>query len=345
MARGPIDPAEFGSITVVVIMCLLQLAGCVAAWKEVITPSVRKSSVVLNVSFFTPALIFGKVAFDLTPEILASLWIVPVGFLVLSIVSAFVAWMVGFIFNLRKGYLILAIAASTFMNSNTLPIALMGTFSNSLKELKKTGKESPDYILSKSVTILAICASLGTVLRWSFGVYMLDHAKVETESKQSKNNNEEVTSFISVMNLSESKTHKTQAQKKSSYSERLDVEEIKVDEELPSTGLEYGAIAPPTALTTPLPFSAQEVLKAQEKPLNGQLSEKNSSKKYKVAWKSFLRGVADFFNPPLLSSILAIIVSCIPPLQKSLGSVKAIRGFLTMAGNVAIPLTLVNLGN
>lgn len=59
----------------------------------------------------------GKVAFTLTPNKLAELWIVPVGFVVVSVVSAVVAWLMGTIFRLSKSQRAFAIACAMFMNS------------------------------------------------------------------------------------------------------------------------------------------------------------------------------------------------------------------------------------
>ncbi|CAH7666563.1 auxin efflux carrier [Phakopsora pachyrhizi] len=346
-----INSGEFCSITLVVVLCILQLAalciaGWVAAWREILTPQAQKSMVRINVCLFTPALIFGKTAFELTPKILASLWIAPVGFTVLSIVSALIAWVIGLSFRLKNGTLNVAVVASMIMNANTLPIAFMNTFSNSLHVLNKSGKDTPEHILSKAIIILALYATVGNVIRWSLGIYILEHAVVEAEPPQPELAREIPSSLVNVLNIDRQKTFGSQAQHMiPPCTGDISARPITVNEGEQVIENEYGGTtAPPTALMTPLPFSTQQMLQAQEQPLNGVLSEKKTAKKKKVSWRSLMRGLIEFFNPPLLSSILAIVVSCIPAVQKGLGSVKAIRGFLTMAGDVAIPLTLVNIG-
>lgn len=79
----------------------------------------------VNVTLFTPCLLFSKVAFTLTPDKLQELSIIPVGFAIVSIFSASVAYLLGSAFRLRKGQRNFAIACSMFQNSNSLPIALM----------------------------------------------------------------------------------------------------------------------------------------------------------------------------------------------------------------------------
>jgi predicted permease len=57
----------------------------------------------VNVSLFTPALLFGKVAFSLTPEKLLDLYLIPIGFVLITAFSAGVAFALGTLFRLKKG--------------------------------------------------------------------------------------------------------------------------------------------------------------------------------------------------------------------------------------------------
>lgn len=69
--------------------------------------------------------VFSKVAFSLSPQKIKELWIVPLGFVVVTGTSMAVAWAMGTVFRLKKSQKAFAMAASGFMNSNSLPIALM----------------------------------------------------------------------------------------------------------------------------------------------------------------------------------------------------------------------------
>lgn len=57
----------------------------------------------VNTSLFTPCLLFNKVAFSLTPDKLAELYIIPIGFCFVSAFSAGVAYLLGRVAGLRKG--------------------------------------------------------------------------------------------------------------------------------------------------------------------------------------------------------------------------------------------------
>lgn len=57
----------------------------------------------VNTSLFTPCLLFNKVAFSLTPDKLAELYIIPIGFVLVSCFSAAVAYSLGKATGLKKG--------------------------------------------------------------------------------------------------------------------------------------------------------------------------------------------------------------------------------------------------
>lgn len=56
----------------------------------------------LNVSLFTPSLLFNKVAFSLSPEKLKELWVIPIFFIGITAVSSLVAFILGVVFRLKR---------------------------------------------------------------------------------------------------------------------------------------------------------------------------------------------------------------------------------------------------
>jgi predicted permease len=64
------------------------------------------------------ALLFSKVAFSLTPEKLKELWIIPLSFVVVTTVSAIVAYSLAKLFRIkRRSHVAFAIACGCFANS------------------------------------------------------------------------------------------------------------------------------------------------------------------------------------------------------------------------------------
>ncbi|WFC94128.1 hypothetical protein MBRA1_000760 [Malassezia brasiliensis] len=148
------------SILQVVVMCL---AGYILARRGVLDKKTQTKLNKLNVSILTPALLFSKVAFSLTPERLTELAIVPLGFVIVSLVSAL---------------------SSITPNSNTLPVALIQSLVGTVPELhwKRNGQDTdtPDDMLGRALTYLVLFSTLGTVQRWSIASNLL--AKVSNEA-------------------------------------------------------------------------------------------------------------------------------------------------------------------
>lgn len=115
---------------------LTYLLGGAATNRYFTGSNVRKSINRLNVSLFTPALLFSKVAFSLTPSKLSALAVIPVGFAIVTIVSMGIAWILSKVFRLKKSQAAFAIACAGFPNSNSLPVALMQSLIVSVSDLK-----------------------------------------------------------------------------------------------------------------------------------------------------------------------------------------------------------------
>ncbi|GAA5943996.1 hypothetical protein JCM1841_004376, partial [Sporobolomyces salmonicolor] len=79
------------------------LVGWVLAKKGIVDDKAKKTLNKINTSLFTPCLLFNKVAFSLTPATLAELYIIPIGFCLVSTFSALVAYLLGRVLRLKKG--------------------------------------------------------------------------------------------------------------------------------------------------------------------------------------------------------------------------------------------------
>ena len=58
-----------------------------------------------------------------------------------------------------------AMAAAMFMNSNSLPIALMQSLVVTVPDLKWTGEDNEDIMLGRALTYLVLYQTLGMVVR------------------------------------------------------------------------------------------------------------------------------------------------------------------------------------
>ncbi|WRT65095.1 uncharacterized protein IL334_002037 [Kwoniella shivajii] len=148
----------FESVVEVFILCL---AGYILSSAGVTDKATQRKLNVINVSLFTPALLFSK---------LKEMWIIPLGFVVVTGLSAGVAWVLATLFKLKRSQRSYAMCAAMFQNSNSLPIALIQSLVIEVPGLKWGEDDSKDQMLGRALTYL---------LRWSWGVKLLSQADDE----------------------------------------------------------------------------------------------------------------------------------------------------------------------
>lgn len=173
---GPLLWTVFSSILEVFILCF---CGWLLARRGIIDKKTQKQLNRINVSLFTPSLLFSKVAFALSPQKLKELWIIPIFFVVVTAVSAAVAWLLSVVFRLKRTQRNFAIAAAMFNNSNSLPIALMQSLVITVQGLKWGKDDNKDAMLGRALSYLVLYSTLGMMLRWSYGVHLLAQADDE----------------------------------------------------------------------------------------------------------------------------------------------------------------------
>lgn len=67
-------------------------------------------------------------------------------------------------------------ASAMFMNSNSMPIALVQSLISSVAELKMSEDDTSSDMLGRALTYLVLYSTLGNIARWSFGVKILEKA-------------------------------------------------------------------------------------------------------------------------------------------------------------------------
>lgn len=102
-----------------------------------------------------------------------------ISFVVITGVSALVAWVLAKMFKLKKSQTAFAICAAMFQNSNSLPIALVQSLVGVVPGLKWGKSDTKDAMLGRALTYLVLYSTLGMVLRWSYGVKLLASADDE----------------------------------------------------------------------------------------------------------------------------------------------------------------------
>ncbi|OSX61260.1 hypothetical protein POSPLADRAFT_1182402 [Postia placenta MAD-698-R-SB12] len=350
---GPLLQVVFDSILEVFLICV---AGYILARTGVLDRKTQKQINRLNVSLFTPSLLFSKVAFFLSPAKLRELWIIPIFFVVTTAVSMIVAYLLSWLLRLKRSQRSFAIAAAMFMNSNSLPIALMQSLVLTVPGLKWGEDDNNNAMVGRALTYLVLYSTLGMMLRWSYGVRLLSSADPEASEAEARPAAPLIESDETAFPNSEDEQRilRHRASLESSESDSDDSKTI-------VRGRDYAVKDPnsssfPSSRTQASASAAPSEYYAEEEeevgyPARGTITEPTST-----LWQSRMRRLKhrlgrwwntfyEFMTVPLWAAILSLIVACIRPLQHALDEhVQPVKGALTAAGNCSIPLTLVVLG-
>lgn len=179
LAAGPGHP-NFGHLTLLVFEAVLEVVcvsapGYIVARQGMFDAEAQKFLANLNVQLFTPALIFTKLASQLTAEKLADLAIIPVIFIVQTIISFGSSWLISKLMRFKKRQANFVIAMAVFGNSNSLPISLVISLSKTLKGLHwdKVPGDNDDEVGARGILYLLIFQQLGQLVRWTWGYNIL----------------------------------------------------------------------------------------------------------------------------------------------------------------------------
>ncbi|POR38616.1 Putative transporter [Tolypocladium paradoxum] len=129
----------------------------------------------LNVMLFTPCLIFTKLASQLNADKLSDLAIIPAIFVVQTLVSWMVSTLVAKAFRFNRRASNFVTAMGVFGNSNSLPISLVLSLSQTIKGLHwdRIPGDNDDEVGARGILYLLIFQQLGQLVRWSWGYHVL----------------------------------------------------------------------------------------------------------------------------------------------------------------------------
>ncbi|KZT35375.1 hypothetical protein SISSUDRAFT_1131147 [Sistotremastrum suecicum HHB10207 ss-3] len=360
MANTPIWPllrTVFESILEVFLLCI---AGFVLAKKGILDKKTQKQLNILNVSLFTPSLLFSKVAFFLSPAKLKELWIIPIFFVVTTCVSMSAAWVMSYIFRLKRSQRNFAMAASMFMNSNSLPIALMQSLVVTVPALKWGDDDPSSARLGRALTYLVLYSTMGMMLRWSYGVHLLSQADDDKPTLPTIGTDH--SDGPSALQVQEDAIYDSATGSPTiSSSSQLQLEFAAKGSTLTAQDAAKRGVNPASHQFYSLPLTPSSTV-SRSHSAEGRLSDDESSDEplrfstaystlpapvrkvlnvIKVAFRKFLA----FMTAPLWAALASLIVACLPFLQHALEEhLQPLKNGVTNAGACSIPVTLIVLG-
>ena len=307
----------------------------------------------------SPALVYG-VSRNIT-EKLRELWVIPIFFVVVTILSMAVAFSLGLTFRLKRSQRSFAIAASMFMNSNSLPIALMQSLVVTVPALRWEVDDDKNSMLARALTYLVLYSTLGMVVRWSYGVRLLsqadpegaDHTPAAEEAIQPEDGSEERLprnphSFDSERGPETIKV--SRAPPLLGVPRRQNTANVFYS--FPNTPAHSVVRLPGSESSFQTPYGSDEDEEGDEElPRPRTIAEPTRSRLHSILRRTkrrivkFVKAVNEFMTVPLWAALASLIVACVAPLQEFLkNDVEPLRGALNNAGHCSIPLTLVVLG-
>ncbi|RYO86326.1 hypothetical protein DL766_007929 [Monosporascus sp. MC13-8B] len=166
---------SFGRLIVLVFEAVMEvvcvsLPGYLIARAGYFDADKQKFLANLNVQLFTPCL-----TSQLNAQKLTDLTIIPIIFTIQTAVSYLVSIGVSKTFRLRKRPANFVTAMGVFGNSNSLPISLVISLSQTLKGLHwdRIPGDNDDEVAARGILYLLIFQQLGQLVRWSWGYHVL----------------------------------------------------------------------------------------------------------------------------------------------------------------------------
>ncbi|KAI2153225.1 hypothetical protein LOZ23_006772 [Ophidiomyces ophidiicola] len=340
----------------------VSLPGYIVARMGMFDADAQKFVANLNVMLFTPCLIFTKLASQLTAAKLAELAVIPVIFVVQTIVSWLTSQLASRVFRLRKRQTNFVTAMGVFGNSNSLPISLVLSLSQTIQGLHwdRVPGDTDDEVAARGILYLLIFQQLGQLVRWTWGYRVLLAPKEQYYRDEEERANARIEDGQArYYDHPEDDSDPTVVGDESSPSEGSRFES---GDQTPITerSRSYVKLANgserqtmPLRLPQPAPgdIASFPPVTPQEEAVSPAAAE-SRLKSYTWAWHKvsrFLYGLWDFMSPPLWAMLAAIFVASIPSLQRLLFTKgtfihNSFTSAVTQSGGVAVPLILVVLG-
>ncbi|KAH6644534.1 hypothetical protein C7974DRAFT_298597 [Boeremia exigua] len=171
---------DFANLTLLVFEAVMEVV-CVSAPGYIIArmgqfdAESQKFLANLNTQLFTPCLIFTKLASQLTAEKLGDLAVIPIIFVIQTLISYLAAIVVGKLFGFKKRQSNFVTAMAVFGNSNSLPISLVISLSKTISGLHwdRMPGDNDNEVGARGILYLLIFQQLGQLVRWTWGFNVL----------------------------------------------------------------------------------------------------------------------------------------------------------------------------
>ncbi|ODV60779.1 auxin efflux carrier [Ascoidea rubescens DSM 1968] len=314
----------FQAVIQVVLVCF---SGYVAAKYDLLDSKTMTKISKLNVFIFTPALIFIKLASDLSLKKIIELIIVPIFFVAFLLVSLISSKIVSRFLNFNEPETNYITALTVFGNSFSLPVSIIMSLAYTLPNLKwdRITNDNSDQIASRGILYLLIFHQLGQCLRWSWGYNTLMKKR----------------SFNELYHINDSNSSSNEEFIHQHLVNQFDSESIKSNNSRNTNNHSHRALteSDPLLITHTSHNSAD----------NYGINNNNNNNTWITKLKTVAISVINYLNPPLVAMIFALVVSLTSFLkyqfyEKNGFFQNTVSSAIAQLGSVSIPLVLLVLG-
>ncbi|ORX58026.1 auxin efflux carrier [Hesseltinella vesiculosa] len=304
----------------------------------------------LNMTFFTPCLLFTNIASVISIEKLLAFWPIPV----FHVLFLFLSWAVSLVtsplFGVQGVYRRFVTVCTMFCNTNSLPIAIISSlaFSEAGRLLFWHADDTQQTVAARGLAYTLFYAMFCNITRWSYGYHLLQPPRDDNDSvitppltPQPDDHPSYASTDATVHGSSDNPGHPVAQPKKAA--DRLS---------------RTGPTSPSTVLSSfpNYPNESSPLLPTSIGPVSP-----SSSLSTRVDWKSHrpfgtharllhvLRTLQGFMSPPLYAALLALAVG-LSPLKPVLFDphsfvYASVTKALESCGKMSVPLILICLGS
>ncbi|SAL95228.1 hypothetical protein [Absidia glauca] len=270
----------------------------------------------LNMTFFTPCLLFINIASVISIDKLVTFWPIPAFFILFLLVSWVVGQVTFRIMGIEGAHRRFVMACSLFYNTNSLPLAIINSlaFSESGNLLFWHTGDTQQEVAARGMAYVLFFAMFCNIIRWSYGYHLLQYQPSDCDMGRQRH-----SSYSSITSTIQDET------------ENNGIDSDYVNKDSPSSPLS--------------PFPPEL---AHESSTLLPLSSPSPYQEHRLLKQALLK-LHSYMSPPLYAAVLALVVG-LSPLRPLFFNEHAflyptVTKAIQSCGKAAVPLILICLGS
>ncbi|KAI8084214.1 membrane transport protein-domain-containing protein [Gilbertella persicaria] len=163
------------SVQAIMQVIVIVFTGVILSKHGYIDSDKQKWLSTLNISFFTPCLLFSSIASVISLERLLAYWPIPAFYALYTLISWLLCQIASPLFKVDKYYRPFVSACVMFPNTNSLPVAIISSLaiSEAGKSLYWNSDDNQSMVSARGLSYTLFFGLFSNILRWSYGYSLL----------------------------------------------------------------------------------------------------------------------------------------------------------------------------